>query len=115
MRAYVGDVIEQARRRFGPRRCTSPAEIRLLDGYQGAGRAEVRARGARRSCCAWPGARASCSIPSTRPRPSAGCSITCKRDPGSSAAASASSTPAASSASFPFREALSRLADADLW
>ena len=42
VRAYVGELFEQARRRFGLP-LTAPAEVRLLDGYQGAGRAETRA------------------------------------------------------------------------
>jgi D-cysteine desulfhydrase len=41
VRAYVGDVITQARRRYGLA-VEPPAEVRLLDGYQGPGRAEVR-------------------------------------------------------------------------
>src|SRR5581483_8367075 len=41
VRAYVGEVIERARARYGLA-VTPPATIRLLDGYQGAGRAEVR-------------------------------------------------------------------------
>ena len=41
VRGYVVDVIEQARHRFGLR-VAAPTEIRLLDGYQDAGRAEIR-------------------------------------------------------------------------
>jgi D-cysteine desulfhydrase len=41
VRAYVADVIGQARRRYGLA-VDVPGEIRLLDGYQGSGRAEVR-------------------------------------------------------------------------
>ena len=41
VRAYVTDVIERARRRYGLA-VQVPAEIPLIDGYQGAGRAEVR-------------------------------------------------------------------------
>jgi D-cysteine desulfhydrase len=41
VRAYVGDVIEQASRRFRLA-VRVPDEIRLLDGYQGVGRAAVR-------------------------------------------------------------------------
>ena len=41
VRAYVGDVIDQARRRWSLA-VQVPREIQLLDGYQGAGRAEVR-------------------------------------------------------------------------
>ncbi len=41
VRAYVGDVIDQARRRWSLA-VQVPREIELLDGYQGAGRAEVR-------------------------------------------------------------------------
>lgn len=41
VRGYVGDVIEEARRRFGLP-VAAPTEVRLLDGYQGAGRAEIR-------------------------------------------------------------------------
>jgi D-cysteine desulfhydrase len=41
VRAYVVDVIEQARRRYGLA-VEAPAAVRLLDGYQGSGRAEVR-------------------------------------------------------------------------
>jgi len=42
VRAYVADLIGQARRRYGLS-VEPPGEIRLLDGYQGTGRAEVRA------------------------------------------------------------------------
>src|SRR2546427_639807 len=42
VRAYVADLIGQARRRYGLS-AEPPGEIRLLDGYQGTGRAEVRA------------------------------------------------------------------------
>jgi D-cysteine desulfhydrase len=41
VRGYVVDVIEQARHRFGLP-VAAPAEVRLIDGYQGAGRAEIR-------------------------------------------------------------------------
>jgi D-cysteine desulfhydrase len=41
VRSYVGDVIDQARRRWSLA-VQVPREIQLLDGYQGAGRAEVR-------------------------------------------------------------------------
>ena len=41
LRAYVAEVVEQARRRWGLA-VHVPDEIRVLDGYQGAGRAEVR-------------------------------------------------------------------------
>ncbi len=41
VRGYVVDVIEQARRRFGLP-VAAPTEVRLIDGYQGAGRAEIR-------------------------------------------------------------------------
>ncbi len=41
VRAYVADVIERAHRRYGLA-VELPAEIPLIDGYQGAGRAEVR-------------------------------------------------------------------------
>lgn len=41
VRAYVTDVLERARRRWALD-IEVPREIRLLDGYQGAGRAEVR-------------------------------------------------------------------------
>src|SRR5213593_7581 len=41
VRAYVTDVIERARSRFGLA-VRPPAEVRLLDGYQGVGRAAVR-------------------------------------------------------------------------
>ncbi len=41
VRAYVADVIERAHRRYGLA-VEVPAEIPLIDGYQGAGRAEVR-------------------------------------------------------------------------
>jgi D-cysteine desulfhydrase len=41
VRSYVGDVIDQARRRWSLA-VQVPREIELLDGYQGAGRAEVR-------------------------------------------------------------------------
>lgn len=40
---YVADVIAQARERYGLG-LTVPDEIRLIDGYQGAGRSEVRPR-----------------------------------------------------------------------
>jgi D-cysteine desulfhydrase len=41
VRGYVVDVIEQARHRFGLP-VAAPTEVRLIDGYQGAGRAEIR-------------------------------------------------------------------------
>src|SRR3990172_6683571 len=41
VRDYVAGIIAEARRRYGLP-VEVPAEIRLLDGYQGAGRAEVR-------------------------------------------------------------------------
>ena len=41
VRAYVGEVIDRARSRYGFA-VRPPAEVRLLDGYQGAGRAAVR-------------------------------------------------------------------------
>ena len=41
VRGYVVDVIEQARRRFGLP-VAVPTEVRLIDGYQGDGRAEIR-------------------------------------------------------------------------
>ena len=41
VRDYVVDVIERARRRYGLP-VDPPREVRLLDGYQGAGRAEIR-------------------------------------------------------------------------
>ena len=42
VRAYVADLIGQARRRYGLP-VEAPGEIQLLDGYQGTGRAEVQA------------------------------------------------------------------------
>src|SRR5574341_74995 len=42
VRDYVAGIIAEAHRRYGLP-VEAPAEIRLLDGYQGAGRAEVRA------------------------------------------------------------------------
>jgi D-cysteine desulfhydrase len=41
VRSYVVDVIERARRRYGLP-VDPPREVRLLDGFQGAGRAEIR-------------------------------------------------------------------------
>jgi D-cysteine desulfhydrase len=41
VREYVVDVMEQARRRYGLP-VDAPREVRVLDGYQGAGRGEVR-------------------------------------------------------------------------
>lgn len=41
VRDYVRDVIDQARRRYGLP-VEPPEEVRLLDGYQGAGRGEIR-------------------------------------------------------------------------
>lgn len=41
VRAYVLDVIDRARRRYGLP-VDPPREVRLLDGYQGAGRGEIR-------------------------------------------------------------------------
>jgi D-cysteine desulfhydrase len=41
VRDYVVDIVEQAHRRFGLA-VTAPTEVRLIDGYQGAGRAETR-------------------------------------------------------------------------
>lgn len=41
VRSYVVDVIERARQRYGLP-VNPPREVRILDGYQGAGRAEIR-------------------------------------------------------------------------
>jgi D-cysteine desulfhydrase len=41
VREYVVDVVDRARRRYGLP-VETPREVRLLDGYQGAGRAEIR-------------------------------------------------------------------------
>lgn len=41
VRAYVTEVMDRARRRYGLA-VTPPREVRLIEGYQGAGRAEVR-------------------------------------------------------------------------
>jgi D-cysteine desulfhydrase len=41
VRAYVGHVFEEARRRFGLP-VTRPADVRVIDGHQGDGRAETR-------------------------------------------------------------------------
>ena len=41
VRTYVVDVIERARQRYGLP-VNPPREVRILDGYQGAGRAEIR-------------------------------------------------------------------------
>ena len=41
VRDYVVDVVDRARRRYGLP-VQAPREVRLLDGYQGAGRAEIR-------------------------------------------------------------------------
>jgi D-cysteine desulfhydrase len=41
VRAYVGDVFEKARAKYGLP-VTPPREVRILDGYQGAGRSGVR-------------------------------------------------------------------------
>jgi D-cysteine desulfhydrase len=41
VREYVADIVEQARRRFGLP-VTAPADVAVIDGYQGAGRAETR-------------------------------------------------------------------------
>jgi D-cysteine desulfhydrase len=113
MRAYVADVIEQARRRFGLA-VTVPAEIRLLDGYQGAGRAEVTRedlamvlRVARQEGIVLD--------PVYTAKAFGGLLDRLRRQPGSLGRRVCFIHTGGVFSVFPFRDALGRLIDADVW
>jgi D-cysteine desulfhydrase len=113
VRAYVTDVIEQARRRWSLA-VQVPDEIRLLDGYQGAGRAEVAPedlamvlRVARREGIVLD--------PVYTAKAFGGLLDHIRREPGSLGRRICFIHTGGVFSIYPFREALSRLADAALW
>jgi D-cysteine desulfhydrase len=113
VRAYVADVIEQARRRWGLA-VQVPDEIRLLDGYQALGRAAVRdedlemvLRVARREGIVLD--------PVYTDKAFGGLLDRLQREPGSLGQRVCFIHTGGVFSIYPFREALSRLADADLW
>jgi D-cysteine desulfhydrase len=113
VRAHVGDVIEQARRRFGLP-VQVPDEIRLLDGYQGAGRAEVAPedlavvlRVARREGLLLDPVYTAKAFGALLDR--------LQREPGSLGRRVCFIHTGGVFGVFPFRDALSRLVDADVW
>jgi D-cysteine desulfhydrase len=113
VRAYVGDVIDQARRRWGLA-VTVPDEIRLLDGYQGSGRSAVRdedlamvLRVARREGIVLD--------PVYTAKAFGGLLDRIQREPGSLGRRICFIHTGGVFSIFPFRDALSRMADADLW
>lgn len=111
--AYVTDVIEQARRRWSLA-VQVPDEIRVLDGYQGAGRAEVARedlamvlRVARREGIVLD--------PVYTAKAFGGLLDHIQREPGHLGRRICFIHTGGVFSIYPFREALSRLADADLW
>jgi len=113
VRSYVTDVIEQARRRWGLA-VQVPDEIRLLDGYQGAGRAEVAPedlamvlRVARREGVVLD--------PVYTAKAFGGLLDHIRRQPGSLGRRICFIHTGGVFSIYPFRAALSRLADAALW
>jgi D-cysteine desulfhydrase len=113
VRSYVTDVIEQARRRLSLA-VQVPDEIRLLDGYQGAGRAEVAPedlamvlRVARREGVVLD--------PVYTAKAFGGLLDHIRRQPGSLGRRICFIHTGGVFSIYPFRAALSRLADAALW
>ncbi len=113
VRAYVGDVIDQARRRWGLG-VTVPDEIRLLDGYQGSGHSAVRdedlamvLRVARREGIVLD--------PVYTAKAFGGLLDRIQREPGSLGRRICFIHTGGVFSIFPFRDALSRMADTDLW
>lgn len=113
VRSYVTDVIEQARRRWSLA-VQVPDEIRLLDGYQGAGRAEVAPedlamvlRVARREGIVLD--------PVYTAKAFGGLLDHIRRQPGSLGRRICFIHTGGVFSIYPFRAALSRLADAALW
>jgi D-cysteine desulfhydrase len=113
VRAYVGDVIDQARRRWGLA-VTVPDEIHLLDGYQGSDRSAVRdedlamvLRVARREGIVLD--------PVYTAKAFGGLLDRIQREPGSMGRRICFIHTGGVFSIFPFRDALSRMADADLW
>jgi D-cysteine desulfhydrase len=113
VRSYVTDVIEQARRRWSLA-VQVPDEIRLLDGYQGAGRAEVAPedlamvlRVARREGVVLD--------PVYTAKAFGGLLDHIRRQPGSLGRRICFIHTGGVFSIYPFRAALSRLADAALW
>jgi D-cysteine desulfhydrase len=113
VRAYVADVIEQACRRWGLT-VKAPAEIHLLDGYQGTGRTDVRreeletvVRVARREGLVLD--------PVYTAKAFGGLLEHLRREPGHLGRRICFIHTGGVFSIYPFREALSRLADADLW
>ncbi len=113
VRAYVSDVIEQARRRYGLE-VHVPEEIRLLDGYQGVGRAAVRdedlamvLRVARREGLVLDPVYTAKAFGALLDR--------LQREPGSLGRRVCFIHTGGVFSVFPFRDALSRLSDAAVW
>jgi D-cysteine desulfhydrase len=113
VRAYVSDVIEQARRRYGLG-VRVPEEIRLLDGYQGVGRAAVRdedlamvLRVARREGLVLDPVYTAKAFGALLDR--------LQREPGSLGRRVCFIHTGGVFSVFPFRDALSRLSDAAVW
>ena len=113
VRAYVADVLEQARRRWSLG-VQVPDEIRLLDGYQGAGRAEVGRedlamvlRVARREGIVLD--------PVYTAKAFGGLLDHIQRHPGDLGRRICFIHTGGVFSIYPFREALSQLADSDLW
>jgi D-cysteine desulfhydrase len=113
VRAYVGDVIEQARRRWGLA-VKVPDEIHLLDGYQGLGRSAVSdedlgmvLRVARREGIVLD--------PVYTAKAFGGLLDRIQREPGSLGRRICFIHTGGVFSIFPFRGALSRMADLDLW
>jgi len=113
VRAHVGDVIDQARRRWGLG-VTVPDEIRLLDGYQGSGPSAVRdedlamvLRVARREGIVLD--------PVYTAKAFGGLLDRIQREPGSLGRRICFIHTGGVFSIFPFRDALSRMADTDLW
>ena len=113
VRAYVADVLEQARRRWSLG-VQVPDEIRLLDGYQGAGRAEVRQEDLAMVLRV---ARAEGIIldPVYTAKAFGGLLDHIQRHPGDLGRRICFIHTGGVFSIYPFREALSQLADSDLW
>ena len=113
VRAYVTDVIEQARRRW-ELTVQVPDEIRLLDRYQGAGRAEV-AREDLAMVLRVARGEGIVLDPVYTAKAFAGLLDHLQREPGSLGRRICFVHTGGVFSIYPFREALSRLADADVW
>jgi D-cysteine desulfhydrase len=113
VRAYVGDVIDQARRRWGLA-VTVPDEIHLLDGYQGSGRSAVCDEDL--AMVLRVGRREGIVLdPVYTAKAFGGLLDRIQREPGSLGRRICFIHTGGIFSIFPFRDALSRMADADLW